>query len=133
MERKAKILIADRNSRVREFLKREMQAEGYQVMLADSGRQLLKWVFHYEPIDLLILDPDLPDVEGIILIKRLKNRIPFLPIVFHAFASDAQNFSDFLQEAVFVEKRGSSIERLKQVVKEILHKNAQKKSDRMES
>jgi CheY-like chemotaxis protein len=34
VEKEFKILVADRNQRVREFLKRELMAEGYRVRLA---------------------------------------------------------------------------------------------------
>ncbi|MBU1398308.1 MAG: response regulator, partial [Proteobacteria bacterium] len=61
LKKMIKILIADRNSNVREFLRREMMAEGYSVELAENGREVLKWAYHREPADLLILDPDLPD------------------------------------------------------------------------
>ena len=78
MKKEYKILIADRNSHVREFLKREMLAEGYIVQLAENGREVLKWTYSREPIDLLILDPDLPDAEESLLLKKAqaKNSLP---------------------------------------------------------
>jgi len=57
------ILISDRNHNVREFLKREMMAEGYRVRLAKNGREILEWAYHHESIDLAILDLDLPDAS----------------------------------------------------------------------
>ncbi len=56
MEKTYKILIADRNSHVREFIRREMLAEGYSVQLAENGREVLKWAYHRESADLLILE-----------------------------------------------------------------------------
>jgi len=121
---KFNILIADRNPHVREFLRREMTAEGYQVQLAENGRHLIKWVFdNKEAFDLLIIDPDLPDTDMPALLKKLRDRVPFLPMVVHAFPSDYTDHSDVLQKIPFVEKRGSSIEHLKKVVFEILHKS----------
>jgi len=120
--KKIKILIADRNSNVREFLRREMLAEGYSVELAENGREVLKWAYHREPADLLILDPDLPDAEESLLLKKLKQRIPYLPVVFHTFFSDYLSASKIINPTEFVEKGGSSIEKLKKVVTEILNK-----------
>jgi DNA-binding NtrC family response regulator len=124
MEKKYKILIADRNSNVREFLRREMLAEGYSVQLAENGREVLKWAYHREPADLLILDPDLPDAEETLLLKKLRKRTPYLPVIFHTFFSDYVSASKIIDPTEFVEKGGSSIEKLKKVVAEILKKSA---------
>lgn len=122
MKRQFKILIADRNPHVREFLKRELTVDGYQVRLAENGRQLLKWVFNKEPIDLLIVDPDLPDTDIASLFTKLHDRIPFLPMVIHTFLSDYIDHSDVFHQIPFVEKQGNSIDHLKKEVFEILHK-----------
>lgn len=114
------ILIADRNPHVREFLKREMMADGYQVRLAENGRQLIKSVYRHEHVHLLIVDPDLPDVDVSSLIIKLNNRIPFLPVVIHTFLSNYADYSEVLQDFPFVEKRGSSVEHLKKIVSDIL-------------
>jgi DNA-binding NtrC family response regulator len=114
------ILIADRNPHVREFLKREMMATGYRVWLAENGKEVLKWAYHHEPLDLLILDPDLPDTDETFLFEKLEDRIPVLPVVIHSFLPDDANHAAILRGAVFVEKSGNSIERLKKVVLEIL-------------
>jgi len=124
LEKKIKILIADRNSNVREFLRREMLAEGYSVELAENGREVLKWAYHREPADLLILDPDLPDAEESLLLKKLRQRISYLPVVFHTFFSDYLTASKIINPTEFVEKGGSSIEKLKKMVAEILKKSA---------
>lgn len=122
MKNKFNILVADRNPHVREFLKRELTSEGYQVRMAESGRQLIKWAFHKESLDLLIVDPDLPDTDIQSLFAKLRDRIPFLPIVVHTFLSDYTEHADLWNEIPFVEKEGSSIENLKKVVFDILQK-----------
>jgi len=114
------ILIADRNPHVRKFLQREMTAAGYRVQLADTAREVLKWAFHREPLDLVILDPDLSDADESHMLQHLLNRVPALPVVVHTYASEYGDAFKNMEELFFVEKRGSSVERLKQVVYEIL-------------
>jgi len=116
------ILIADRNRNVREFLKREMMAEGYRVHLAKSGREVLEWAYKQEILDLVILDLDLPDRSDVAILEKLEDRIPTLPVVIHAFLSDYENPPAVLNAAALVEKEGNSVERLKKVVSEILGK-----------
>lgn len=121
MERKYTILIADRNPHVREFLRRELTAVGYRILLADTGRDIVKRVYQHEPVDLLILDPDLPDVEESDMLRKIRNRIPILPVVVHTYVSDYETHHDLANAVAFVEKRGSSIESLREVVSDILN------------
>ncbi|MGD8549699.1 MAG: response regulator [Desulfobacterales bacterium] len=123
MDKEFKILIADRNQHVREFLKRELMAEGYRVGLAKNVQEVLKKVYHSENLDLLILDPDLPGAEILSLFKKLQDRIPVLPVVVHTYLKDYTNHTDILNDVAFVEKSGSSIESLKKMVCEILRKH----------
>jgi DNA-binding NtrC family response regulator len=122
VKKEFKILIADRNQHVREFLKREFMAEGYRVGLAKNVQEVLKKVYHSETLDLLILDPDLPGAEILSLFKKLQDRIPYLPVVVHTYLKDYTNHTDILSDVAFVEKSGSSVEGLKKMVCEILEK-----------
>ena len=122
MKDQATILIADRNPHVRDFLSREMELEGYRVRLAKSGREILEWAYHHESIDLVILDLDLPDASEMAILEKLEDRIPTLPVVIHAFLADYDNHPAVLNAAALVEKEGTSVERLKKVVAEILGK-----------
>ena len=110
------ILIADRNPHVRRFLKRELEAEGYRIRLAESGIEVLKWAFHPDPLDLIILDPDFPDTGVGQLMDKLKDRIPPLKVVIHAFLSDYAAPHDTLSADAFIEKGGNSSEALKKVI-----------------
>ena len=120
MEKEFTILIADRNRHIREFLRRELMDEGYKIVLAKTGREVLKFVFSDERLDLLILDLDLPDASEFDILQKLEERFPVLPVVVHSFLSGYVNHSFVLSSAAFVEKEGSNIDRLKTVVREIL-------------
>ena len=122
MEKEFKILVADRNQHVREFIKRELMAEGYKVRLAKNVQEVLKNVFYPETLDLLILDPDLPGTDKLSLLKELQDRIPTLPVVVHTYLSDYNDHTNILSKLAFVEKSGSSVEGLKKMVFEILRK-----------
>jgi DNA-binding NtrC family response regulator len=122
VEKEFKILVADRNQHVREFLKRELMAEGYRVRLAKNVQEVLKKVYQSETLDLLILDPDLPGTDKLALLKKLQNRIPALPVVVHTYLADYTDYTNELSKLAFVEKSGSSVESLKKMVREILQK-----------
>lgn len=126
MKQKFNILIAEKNPHVRELLKREMIADGYRVRLAENARQLFNWIRHNEHIDLLVVDPDLPDTDVSSFITELHDRFPLLTVVIHTFTSNYQDNLETLRVFPFVEKGGSSIECLKKVVFDILHRFDQK-------
>ena len=123
MEKEFTLLIADRNRHVREFLRRELMAEGYRILLAKTGREVLKFVFNDERLDLLILDMDLPDAKEMSILERVEDRIPTLPVVVHTFLEEYLNDQVRLSTTAFVEKEGTNIDRLKQVVLEVLRKS----------
>ncbi|MDZ7697984.1 MAG: response regulator [Deltaproteobacteria bacterium] len=115
------ILIADRNPHVRSFLARELKAEGFRIRLAGNGGEVLKWVYHSEPLDLIILDPDLPDDNGREILPKLYDRIPVIPVVIHSWSSDYIKPMDEPNGVAFVKKEGNSIEALKKVVQKMLN------------
>jgi DNA-binding NtrC family response regulator len=115
------ILIADRNPHVRRLLERELKADGYQVRVADNGREVLKWAYRLQPLDLIILDLDLPDIDEQTLFGNLQDRIPVLPIIIHSFQPEGIKLSVNYRHVVFVEKGENSIENLKKAVSDILY------------
>jgi DNA-binding NtrC family response regulator len=127
MMKKYNLLIADRNPHIRKFLKREMQAEGYNVQLAKNGREVLNIVYSPMPMDLLIIDLDLPGANELNLLKCLEDRIPVLPFVIHSYPSDDLESSSSLRSAMFVPKKGSSSETLKDVIRDLLTKSHSKR------
>ncbi len=114
------ILIADRNPRVRGFLQREMSREGYRILLAENARDLLEWPPDRDPVDLVILDPDLPDATDAPLMGLLRKRMPLVPVIIHAHPSHHLTELDAARPSITVEKGGNSIERLKEVAQGIL-------------
>ena len=114
------LLLADRNSHVRTFLQREMTAAGYRVRLAENARQVLKLAFQGEPLDMIILDPDMPDADETHMLEHLLDRIPMLPVVMHTYPSEYGTGLKDKKDVIFVEKGGRSVERLKRVVYEAL-------------
>ena len=114
------ILIADRNPHIRDFLRRELEACGYHVRLVKNGKELLKLIYSRSGIDLLVLDPDFPDVETIEMARKIVDRIPQLPVVLFSIGGN-DDISAFNAGNIFrVEKNGQSIDILKAVIQDII-------------
>jgi len=125
MIRQLTILIADRNPHVRDFLQREVTADGHRVHLAENGRQLIRLAARLRPLDLIIVDPDLPDSDAPGLLTELLAQTPPLPVVLHTCCPDYENTRALAGHAFYIEKKGSSIERLKQVITAIAARDPQ--------
>ena len=120
MNTSGKVLIADRNRHVREFLCRELLAEGYLAEPARDGREVLQLLNGPNPPDLLILDLELPYLTELKVLEILQERLPSLPVVIHHFQPDAEQHLP--GAAAFLEKREDT-HLLKEVVAELLGKN----------
>jgi len=72
---KATVLVIDDDETIRHFLPRELKAEGYQVLIADSGQAGLQ-VLEKEPADLVLLDIRLPDLTGIQVLEKIRVQWP---------------------------------------------------------
>ena len=66
------ILYVEDNYENRVLIRRILQAEGYQVLEAENSNQALSTVLDQRP-DLILMDINLPEVDGYSLTARLKN------------------------------------------------------------
>jgi DNA-binding response OmpR family regulator len=116
------ILIADRNRNVRGFLRREFEEEGYLVRLAKNGKEVLRMARVGVVPDLLILDLDMPYVDGVKILEQLKDKEPSMPIVIHTTSLEYEGHSALREAAAFVEKTGNNTSHLKELVEETLRR-----------
>jgi DNA-binding response OmpR family regulator len=116
------ILITDRNRHVRNFLRRELIAEGYQVEVAADGRDLLRKINVADPPDLLILDLEIPYSGGPAILKRLRRVNSGLPVIVHGFATEDATHPSVQRTVAFIEKMGNT-DRLKSAVLEVLREH----------
>ncbi|MBF0120349.1 MAG: response regulator [Desulfobacterales bacterium] len=110
------LLITDRNRHVCEFLKREMASEGYSVQIAISCKEIIKLIYNNNIPDILVLDPDLPDVYEPALLKTIFEKTGNIPIVLHTLNMDDSKKLLWLNIAGIIEKNETSIETLKDVI-----------------
>jgi len=52
-----------------------MTAAGYRILLAENARDVLELAFRDEPLDMIILDPDLPDADESDMLQLLLDRV----------------------------------------------------------
>ncbi len=74
------ILVIDDEAEIREGLELLLTSEGYSVSLADTAESGLARL-EQEPYDLLLLDVNLPDRNGLDLLRDIRQNDAHLPIV----------------------------------------------------
>jgi two-component system, NtrC family, response regulator AtoC len=72
---KAVILLIDDDDTIRYFLPRDLEAEGYTVLTAESGGAGLR-VLEREAVDLVLLDIRLPDKSGVDVLQTIRAQWP---------------------------------------------------------
>ena len=78
----ARVLVVDDEQDVRELIVKRLRADGHEVLAAGNGAEALAAVLRHGQPDAAILDIDLPGMDGIELLQRLRRHRPDLPAVF---------------------------------------------------
>jgi len=77
------ILVVEDEAALRKLLEEMLASLGYQVTVAESGREALRMIEEegFEP-DLLLTDVVMPGMNGSVLVKRLREKHPTLRVLF---------------------------------------------------
>ena len=72
------VLVADDEDLIRWSLREALQENGYRVVGAETGREVLE---RFHDVDLVLLDYRLPDLDGLTVARAVKNARPSRPVI----------------------------------------------------
>jgi len=106
-----RVLVIDDDPGVRDYMKTLVSRQGFQVSLAADAEEALGGLEETQP-DIITLDVVLPGLDGLETLKRLKQRLPDVPVVMLSGHGQARNIveamrlgaSDFLRKPFEVEE-----------------------------
>jgi two-component system copper resistance phosphate regulon response regulator CusR len=75
-----RILVVEDEKRIADFLSRGLESAGYAVDLAPDGKTALDLI-HTAEYDLAILDLMLPDMDGLSILEKIRNRRASPPVL----------------------------------------------------
>ncbi|WP_456431777.1 response regulator [Thermosulfuriphilus sp.] len=78
--RKPRILLVDDEESIHILYREELEEEGYEVYSALNGEEALKMAEEVDP-DVVILDINMPGMDGIEVLRKLKERKPNRPVI----------------------------------------------------
>jgi two-component system, cell cycle response regulator DivK len=115
-----RILYIEDNTDNRLLIRRVLQAEGYEVIEAVDGRSGLQQAATARP-DLILMDINLPEIDGYELTARLKqvsnlNRIPIIAVTANVMKGDrektlAAGCDGYIQKPIDIDLLPGQIER----------------------
>jgi|GEM_PF-4629197 len=85
---KNKILIADQQAQMRHLLGAVFTQQGYKVKTAQNGKDALETIYDNE-LDIIVLNHELPVINGVQLINWLEDNEIYTPIVIIGNPHDA--------------------------------------------
>ena len=111
MEKQTRILIVDDDENIRKTMKAILEDEGYIVDLATSGNKAIEMT-QETAYNIALLDIRLPDIEGVELLKLIKDNVPRTrkimvtgyPSMQNAISALNKNADAYLVKPVNVEK-----------------------------
>jgi two-component system KDP operon response regulator KdpE len=74
------VLIVDDEPAIRRLLRTSLTAQGYQTIDAETGEQALA-ALSKNRVDVVVLDLGLPDIDGLDVLKRIREAASALPVV----------------------------------------------------
>jgi DNA-binding NtrC family response regulator len=78
--KRPRLLCVDDDPGIREFYEALFGTHGYDVKLAGNGRQALN-IMRVHPVDAVLTDYDMPDMNGPELAAEVKRSHPSLPVI----------------------------------------------------
>jgi DNA-binding response OmpR family regulator len=91
-----KILVVDDEPEVRTFMEHLLTTRGYEVRVAENGRQGLAALDTFTP-DVVLLDMHMPELDGVETLKQLAARAPALPVIMVTVNDDVETTARLLQ------------------------------------
>jgi DNA-binding response OmpR family regulator len=114
-----KILVVDDDLHIQRLYKEELTEEGYEIVVASNGKEAMD-MFEKENPDLVTLDIRLPDVDGIHLLRQMKEKRPKLPIIMSTAYDYRNDFSVWASEAYIV--KSSDLAEMKSMIRKLVGK-----------
>lgn len=112
------VLVVEDDPLQRALYEEELSDEGYSILTAGDGRQALD-VAQNHPPDLVVMDVNMPKMDGLDTLSRLLEIDRRVPVIIHtAYASYRDSFASWSADAYIV--KNSDLSELKETVKRLL-------------
>jgi DNA-binding NtrC family response regulator len=121
-----RILVADDEEGIREFLAESLEKDGHEIALAADGAEALA-LARAEPFDVILTDLKMPKLDGMSLVRTLRTEQPDVEIVVLTAFGDVATAVEAMKLGVFdyLQKPVSSPTAVRELVKNALGRRRQ--------
>lgn len=85
---KRKILLVDDEADFNDLMKMRLEANGYEVVAANNGKDALE-TFYREKPDAVLLDVMMPEMDGLSVLKQIRSKDDKIPVfIITAFSNE---------------------------------------------
>ncbi len=117
---KKKILVVDDEEPLRVLYKKELEREGYEVLVASNGKEALLRLQEENP-DLIVLDIIMPVMDGMEALGPILGKDRKVPIILHtSYPEYRQDYKSWAADAYIT--KSPDLTELKQKIRELLER-----------
>ncbi len=96
MPERFRVLVIDDDPGIRDYLEAAVSRQGYEVAVAADGEEALAALHRSKP-DIVTLDVVLPGMDGLETLRRLKQRLPEVPVIMLSGHGQAHTIVDAMR------------------------------------
>ena len=90
MMKQIKILLVEDEATLAIIIRDTLNSQGFQVITAENGERGLQLFFHERP-DVVVADVMMPNMDGLEMVKRIRNKDVTTPILFLTALSETED------------------------------------------
>ncbi|MFH1540243.1 MAG: response regulator [Elusimicrobiota bacterium] len=95
-----RVLIVEDEKNIGELYKDKLMDLGYEVDVAETGLSAIDYMKNTKP-DLVILDVNLPDINGVKVLQQLKHIYPNMPVIMYtAYGQFEEYYAKFTDKEI---------------------------------
>lgn len=116
------VLIVDDEKNLLELYRSELSAEGYEVLVASTGKEAVELLKEKKP-DVVVMDIRMPEMDGIEALGKVVARHRNIPVIINtAFSAYQEDFRAWAAEEYVI--KSSDLTELRKALQRVLKKSS---------